>query len=207
MKQIKYHRVLSFLLTKKTILSYEKFSGKSYQISDSITGSTAWCDFVNQEEWGECTNAFQSNAQAEFLYKHLFNLDIDTIENEYAIKIDTKSVPEKKSKTSQGYKINTKQSIKETLCKKLVKQYPYQKNGYLKKGVLILGIFDPAFAGFKNDIELNKHVLANLKTEMHLMCTSSSFEKIFLVDIMTPFQENHQNYVFELFTSSENINI
>lgn len=207
MKPIAYHRVISFLLTKRTIESYEKLSGNSYQITDSITGITSWCDFVNQDEWGECTNAFQSNDQAEFLHKHLFELDIDSIENEYSIKIDRKSIPEKKSKTTQGYNVDTKQSIKEALNKKLVKKYPYQKNGYQRKGVLILGIFDPAFAGFKSDIELNRDVLDNLKIEVHLICTSSSFEKILLVDVMTPFQSDPQNRAFELFTSVENITI
>ena len=107
MKEISYQRVLKFLLEKRAIESYVKFSGKAYQIADSITGTTSWCDFVNQDDWGECTNAFQKNGEAEYLHKSLFNIDIEAIKKEHSIKIDEASIPSQKLDIIRGYPVNT----------------------------------------------------------------------------------------------------
>lgn len=202
MKLLSYHRTISFLLTKRTLQSYEKLVGESYQIADSITGVNYWCDFYNKEEWGECTNAFQNDAEAEYMFKNLFNPDLNAIESEYSIQIDKTTIPTPELDKVRGYQVNTKDIIKKSLHKKLKKKYPHQEKGFPQKGTLILGIFDPAFGGFKEDLELNKDSLRTLKNDISQLCATSSFRKVILVDVLTAFQNDPDNRVYELFSST-----
>lgn len=201
MKLLSYHRTISFLLTKRTLQSYEKLVGKSYQIADAITGANYWCDFYNKEEWGECTNAFQNGVEAEYMFKNLFNPDLEAIETEYSIQIDKTTIPTPELDKVRGYQVNTKDIIQKSLHKKLKKKYPHQENGFPKKGTLILGIFDPAFGGFTADFELNIDSLRTLKKDIFPLCATSTFRKVILVDVLTAFQNDPDNRVYELFSS------
>lgn len=204
MKLLSYHRTISFLLTKRTLQSYEKLVGKSYHIADSITGANYWCDFYNNEEWGECTNAFQNDAEAEYMFKNLFNPDLKAIETEYSIQIDKTTIPTPELDKVRGYQVNTKDIIKKSLHKKLKKRYPHVENGFPQKGTLILGIFDPAFGGFTEDLELNIDSLRRLKNDTSQLCVTSTFSKVILVDVLTPFEADPENRVYELFNSASN---
>lgn len=204
MKLLSYHRAISFLLTKRTLQSYEKLVGKSYQIADSIAGANYWCDFYNNEEWGECTNAFQNDAEAEYMFKNLFNPDLKAIETEYSIRIDKTTIPTPVLGKVRGYQVNTKDIIKNSLHKKLKKRYPHLENGFPQKGTLILGIFDPAFGGFTADLELNRDSLHTLKDDTSQLYKSSTFSKVILVDVLTPFEVDPKNRVYELFNSASN---
>lgn len=198
MKEISFHRALSFLLTKRTIQSYSKLTGKSYQIADTITGNSSWCDFFDQNDWGECTNAYQSDEQAKFQYQNLFSLDIQKLESEYPIKI-VDLPPAEIIKESGVYVVNTSESLSCVINKKLKKNYPYQSKSYSRKGTLIVGIFDPVFGGFVQDLEINQNSLLQLKQELRPQFDDSSFSKILLVHPLTPFQDDPKNHTYELF--------
>lgn len=196
---IPFQRILKFQITKRIIDSYGKLVNKKFQLADHISGSQGWCDFFNQNEWGECTNTFQNPQEAEYIHKNLFKLDIEAIEKEYQIKVDKKTIPNQKQNIFREYSVNTNDRIIKRLEDKLNKKYSYEKYGFINKGILIVGIFDPSFSGFINDIELNKSVLDKLQKEMQTKCINSSFRKVLLVDALAPFENNLQNHVYEFF--------
>lgn len=199
MKTISYHRAVRFLHTQKTVQSYAKVTGKSFRVNDSIDGTTSWCDFLGEEEWGECTNAYQGEMEAGFLHKTHYNLNIEAFEKEYLVEIKKSSIPNEKLKEYRCYyPVNSKQIVKDGLVKKLEMRYRYRENGFSEKGTLILGIFDPVFGGFTNDLELNKPFLEKLRIELLPQFLKSSFRKIVLVDVLTLFQSDLKNLMYEL---------
>ena len=122
-----------------------------------------------------------------------------------AIEIDKATIPNPELDKIRGYQVNTKDIIKKSLHKKLKKRYPHQENGFPQKGTLILGIFDPAFGGFTADLELNKDSLRTLKNDTSQFCATSTFSKVILVDVLTPFEADPKNRVYELFNSTSNL--
>jgi hypothetical protein len=146
-------------------------------------------------------NTFQTSEEAKHMFQNLFNPNIEFIESTYSIQIDKKTIPTFKPGIIRQFRVNTKQIIKDVLIKKTKKNYPYKENGYSRKGILILGVFDPSFGGFKRDVEFNERSLKNLKMEVYTECVEGSFQKILLVDVLTPFHNDISNRTFELFNA------
>ncbi len=48
MKPITFHRAIKFLLTERTVRSYEELVNKKLQILDAIAGQQGWCDFEEE---------------------------------------------------------------------------------------------------------------------------------------------------------------
>lgn len=138
------------------------------------------------------------------MFKNLFNPDLKAIETEYSIQIDKTTIPTPELDKVRGYPVNTKDIIKKSLHKKLKKRYPHVENGFPQKGTLILGVFDPAFGGFTEDLELNKDSLRRLKNDTSQLYMTSTFSKVILVDVLTPFEADPENRVYELFNSASN---
>ena len=69
MKPITFHRAIKFLLTERTIKSYGRLVNKKFQLLDTISGRTDWCDFVGENEWGECTNVIQKMKKRNIFFK------------------------------------------------------------------------------------------------------------------------------------------
>ncbi len=192
---IAFQRAVKFFIAKRTVESYSKLTGKKFKIADNLTGNVGWCDFLGEEEWGECTDAFQSGEEAKHLLQNLFSLDVEALEKEYLIRIDPKSLPSPKIDVMREYRINTTSSIENVIQKKLQKPYPYLSKGYPKKGVLIVGVFDPAFQGFKKDFEVTQTYLEKLSNSIQASVQNSSFDKVILVDALAPFHADPENFV------------
>lgn len=199
MKTIAFQRLISFLLTERTVKSYEGLSKKQFQLMDSPSGQTGRCDFIGEDQWGECTNIFQSHAEAKHLFQNLFAItSLKEIEEKYGVQIEPNSIPNAQEMMWREYEVNTKAKIKEEIEKKLKKSYPYPKNFYSAKGTLIVGIFDPSFSGFKRDIEISSHYLNALANDIHPLFKYSSFSNILLVDAMSPFDQEPENLTYML---------
>ena len=204
-KMVTHHRVLTYLLQDRTINSYAKMMKKAYRNADSITGTTSWCDFLNEDDWGEIVLVHQENLSMEWLRKHMFSINVKEVEERYKIKIDPASIPPPLPGVclSPTILLDTQSAIRLGLEKKLNKTYPYQREGYANSGTLILSIFDPHFGGFNEDLEIrcNTLDLEGLKKIAETLAPTSSFRRVLLVDGLTPFEENPPNCVYELFHS------
>lgn len=201
-KMVTHHRVLSYLLQNRTILSCGKLDKKEYRNVDSITGTTGWCDFLNESEWGEIILVHQENLLVQWLRGHLFEIDVKKVEEQYQIQVDPDSIPPplQDSCISPTILLDTHSAIRTGLEKKLNKIYPYQREGYLTKGTLVLAIFDPNFEGFSKNLEIecNTLDLESLKKLAEALAPKSSFNRVLLVDGLVPFDENPKNSTYEL---------
>jgi hypothetical protein len=199
MNEITFQRAVKFFIAKRTVESYSKLTEKNFEITDSLAGNTGWCDFLGADEWGECTDAFQSGEEAKYLLRNQFSLDTQSLEKEFHIRIDPNSIPTHGIGAMRKYQINTASSIENVIQKKLQKSYPYVAKGYHKKGTLIVGIFDPAFQGFKKDHEITPAYLERLSKMIKPSIQNSSFDKVVLVDALAPFHTDPENLVSSLF--------
>jgi hypothetical protein len=198
MKTISFQRMVSFLLTERTVKSYEKFVNKKFELMDSPSGQTSWCDFSGAEEWGECVNVIQKS-EGEYLFKNLFKIgDLNEIEQRYGVKVELNSIPMAQGMESREYPLGIKDKIRQEVEKKLKKTYPHQANSYPQKGILIVGILDLFFCGFKNDIEISQGYLDALAVDIEPFFQQSSFSSILLVDAMNPFGQDFENSTYKL---------
>ncbi len=200
-KKITYQRVLAYLLQDRLISCYNDLKQKQYQNLDSITGRTAWCDFSGGDEWGEVSLVYQEDLPVRCLWNMLFSIDdIDATQKKYQIEIDPKSIPSSHETESPTIKIETQSAIEISLEKKLNKKYPYEKEGFPCKGTLILGISDPTFSGFTNNLEIRHGVLdlEALKTITKKLSLNSCFERVLLVNSLVPFDQNPENDTYPL---------
>jgi hypothetical protein len=204
-KMITHHRALTYLLQNRTIASYAKMMKKEYQNADLITGTTSWCDFLSDDEWGEIVLIHQKNLPVQWLRTHVFSFNVKEVEERYKVQIDPKSIPPPMPEVcmSPTIRLDTQSAIRVGLEKKLNKSYPYLREGYSSLGTLILSIFDPHFGGFNKDLEIqcNTLDLESLKQVAGDLSVTSSFKRVLLVDGLTPFEENPANCVYELFPS------
>ncbi len=199
MNIVAFQRAVKFFISKRTVESYAKLIRRKFEITDNLAGNAGWCDFLGEGEWGECTDAFQSGEEAKHLLQNLFSLDVESLEREYLIRIDPKSIPSHGIDIMREYQINTASSIEKVIQKKLQKPYPYLSKGYPKKGSLIVGVFDPAFQGFKKDFEITQTYLKELSNSIKASVQNSSFDKVILVDALAPFHADPENLVCSLF--------
>jgi hypothetical protein len=163
-----------------------------------LGGPQHWCDFEGTDvqgtpSWGECTSTFQNddedndkntgqkNKEAEYLMKNLFNFDIQKIESTYGIKITRTNTAHLSGETITRPS-NTFGALKTALRKKLEKTYPFEDNGFSRKGILVVGLVDPLFAGFKKDIELPQETLQALSREKEALIKNSCFASVVLVN-------------------------
>lgn len=175
---------------------------KMYENADSINGETSWCDFLGQDEWGEITLIHQDDLSVEWLRRTLFKLDLEEIERKYKIEIERKTEPAplKDACISPTFQVCTQSAIEAGLQKKLEKTYPHKDNGFSNKGTLILGIADPTFENFKDNLEIRFGAL-NLKSLEEMAKTlapSSCFIKVLLVDSLVPFHKNPEKSTYTL---------
>jgi len=200
MKPISLHRVNQYCLVKQIVEKFEALKKQKFQIADKLGGQQGWCDAVDSDndDWLECVSVFQNEDLAENILKKLVCLvDIPQIEQEHSIKIDPNSKP--CSKEIGVYSVDTKTGIRDVVIKKTDKNYPYLINGYSEKGILIVGIYDPLFGGFKKDIELTELRLSDLREETQSLMKSSSFNEILLVDALSNFHHDPENLTYRLF--------
>jgi hypothetical protein len=203
MKNISFHRIISYLLTERTIESYGSLVNKKFNILDALSGTTGWCDFTSPDRWGECTNVFQNSSEAEYLFRNLFKLnDIEEFENRHRIKITPSSIPNSQGGDCREFTVDTRTILRDGIEKKLKKKYPHSANGYSSKGVLLVGIFDPTFGGFQKDIEISSSYLEKLSIDIDPLFQRSSFCEILVVDVLTPFHKNSENLTYLLKTNS-----
>lgn len=50
LKTTTFQRLISFLLTERTVRSYGKLVNKEFHLVDSPCGQTGWCDFIRDNE-------------------------------------------------------------------------------------------------------------------------------------------------------------
>ncbi len=197
-EKISEHRAKTFLLEKELIKNYSQLSQKKFIQMDELTGRKHWCDMSTDREWGECTQVFQSNREAKIILKDLFKLDKERFEKEYEVSITpfSQAFQEKKC---YSYKLNTRESLKEALQKKLKKLYPYIQNNYSQKGLLLVGITQPVFNDFRNDGEISIVFLKKLRDDLCSVFKASSFKRVLLVNALSPFHENPEMSTYDLF--------
>ncbi len=201
-KIVTHHRVLTYLIQERIISCYGKMMKREYRNADLMTGKTAWCDFLGEEEWGEITLIHQKNLPVLFLRKSLFTISIEEVEEKYQIKVDLNTIPSPLQNpcASPTVLIDTQSAIEVGLEKKLKKSYPHQRNGFSTKGTLILAICDPMFSGFSNNLEIrfNKLNLESLKKMAETFVPKSCFNRVLLVDSLASFHENLEDRTYEL---------
>jgi len=205
MKSIKHHRVLTYLLQERSIDSYAKMRRKAFRSVDLITGSTGWCDFLGENEWGEIVLVHQEELPVQWLRTSLFSIDVAKVEEKYQIQVDVDPTslpsPLKPSEyvESPTIRLDTHAAIVKALENKLNKVYHYQQKGFSDKGTLILTIHDPNFGGFDNDLEIrcNTLDLAALKALSKNLAPMSSFRNILLVDGLVPFETSPSRRTYE----------
>ncbi|PIS00368.1 MAG: hypothetical protein COT84_08015 [Chlamydiae bacterium CG10_big_fil_rev_8_21_14_0_10_35_9] len=107
---------------------------------------------------------------------------------------------------SPTIKLNTQNAVLESLEKKLSKKYPFLKKGYKEKGTLIIGIIDPLFGGFINDIEIKfkSFDLNSLEEEAIRLSKKSCFDKVLIVDGLREFYLNPQQDAYQLLPLKNN---
>ena len=204
MKSIKHHRVLTYLLQGRAINSYAKMRRKAFRNADLITGSTGWCDFLGEDEWGEIVLVHQEQLPMQWLRTNLFSIDVAKVEEKYQIQVDPASLPSPLKPgeyiESPTIRLDTHAAIVKALENKLNKVYQYQREGFSDKGILILTIHDPNFGGFNNDLEIrcNTLDLNALKVMTKNLAPTSSFRKILLVDGLVPFETSPGCHTYEL---------
>ncbi len=199
MKNRTFQNVIRFLLMERTIKSYGKLVNKKFQLLDTISGRTDWCDFVGENEWGECTNVIQNDEEAKYLFQNLFNIkDFQEFEKMYGIKIAPNSIPSSQGGDWREYRVDTKSRLRAGIEKKLTMIYPYQMNTFLETGTLIVEILDPSFCGFKKDIEISSSYLNKLSIDIDPLFQKSSFSSILLVDALNPFDQDVENSTYKL---------
>lgn len=204
MKSIKHYRVLTYLLQERVIDSYTKMRGKTFQNADLITGSTGWCDFLGEDEWGEIVLVHQEQLPVQCLRTNLFSIDVAKVEEKYQIQVDPTSIPSPLQSgeyvESPTIRLDTHAAIVKALENKLNKVYHYQREGFADKGILILTIHDPIFGGFDNDLEIRcgSLDLAALKVLANNLAPMSSFRSILLVDGLAPFEVSPSRHTYEL---------
>lgn len=198
MKTITFQCAIKFLLTERTVKSYERLVNKKFQVLDAITGQQGQCDFAGEEEWGECTNVIQTNEEAH-LFQNLFGIkDFQEFENLYGVKLAPNSIPSSQGGDWREYRVDTKSRLQAGIEKKLTMTYPRKVNSFLKKGTLIVEILDPSFCGFKRDIEISSSYLGKLAIDIDPLFQKSSFSSILLVDALNPFDQDAENSTYKL---------
>lgn len=191
--------MIRFLLMERTIKCYGKLVHKNFKLLDTVSGETAWCDFVGENEWGECTNVIQNDKEAKYLFQNLFNIkDLHEFEKMNGIKIGPISIPSSQGGDWREYYVDTKSRLQAGIEKKLTMTYPYQANSFLKKGTLIIEILDPSFGGFRKDIEISRSYLDKLAVDIDPLFQKSSFSSILLVDALNPFDQDVENSTYKL---------
>ncbi len=203
-KNITYQQALKYLVPDRIIKSYGEVVNKQYQLLDTISGSTAWCDFRTGLEWGEFTFTFQADLLAKFYNQKLYKINIAEVEAKCGIKIDPNSIPVVEDYSTAEYPVRSKEKISESLETKLLKSYPFQKNGYTEKGTLLISILDATFGGFVSDQELQAmNVLEEIQQEFKEKFQKSCFKEVVLIDGLVDPKLDPANSIFRLF-SAEN---
>ena len=85
---------------------------------------------------------------------------------------------------------------------KLTSKYAFEEHGYLKKGILILGIAEPTFNGFQKDVELNRNCLDGLVEEFESSFSNGCFREVIIVDELISFYADPENSTRRLFPKS-----
>ncbi|MBX9924136.1 MAG: hypothetical protein K2Y01_08515 [Rhabdochlamydiaceae bacterium] len=80
MKIITYQQALKYLVPERIIKGFGTVTNKSYEVLDTISGETAWCDFKSNTEWGEFTFTFQDDLLAKFYNQNLYVINIGEVE-------------------------------------------------------------------------------------------------------------------------------
>jgi len=137
----------------------------------------------------------------EHYKKYGFRIDIAQLEEKYDIRIAKKSIPTilEKSSMPPSYETNIQVPAEIQLEKKLKKPYPYKQKGFKDKGILLLSIFNPLFAGFQNDVEIRcSCLLENLKKIAEKHISQSAFNQVMIVDSLSPLEKDPDRCIYEL---------
>lgn len=177
---------------------------KAFRNADLITGSTGWCDFLGEDEWGEIVLVHQEHLPVQWLRTNLFSIDVAKVKEAYQIKVDPTSLPSPFESgeyvESPTIRLDTHAAIVKALENKLNKVYHHQREGLSDKGILVLTIHDPNFSGFDNDLEIRCKALdlAALKALTKNLAPMSSFRNILLVNGLVPFETSPSLHTYEL---------
>jgi hypothetical protein len=194
LKKITFQRAVQFLRTKKAVDIYSKITNKSYVFRDVLTGPQHWCDFDDGICWGEYTSCFQSDEEAKYIQQQLYYINSQRLAEVHKVEVDENSLPQRGNSKRRWYSVNTIEGIEKAARKKLQKLYPYKENNFSSKGILLIGIVDPVFGGFKTDVEVTEYELNKIAQKLRPCMDQSCFEKIVIIDELERLENTDQAF-------------
>ena len=193
-KKITYQRVIQFFRAKKAVDIYSKITNNSYEFRDVLGGSQHWCDFDEGVSWGEYTSLFQNDEEAKYIHQQLYHIDIQNLTEDYKVEIDVNSIPPQGKSELRSYPVNTIEEIEQAARKKIQKSYPHKENNFSSKGILLIGIVDPVFGGFRADMEVTEYTLSKVAQNLRPLIDQSCFEKIVIIDELARLENTNQSF-------------